>query len=239
MKYLKLSVNVLYQTSPMSTDSPYVTAISSTNGFSLDVILPWHARLYRAVWYRTYPNMYNTMIPVTTCTISNMGNVQFNNAYEGMRVKEDTSTTPETYTYIYAHCCNDIPNTTVYNEPVAGGYLNHVTISFYEVNGNEFGYSGYAGNLILIYCFDDNDPTYDDMLANCSPSSAISVVAADWSLTERGYQSWYIKNDGTLPYLKSWESEYSSYKLYFGDEPIDKLYFRENIAKLYLGDLEL
>lgn len=236
MRYLKLQVRVFYESSPMTTNSPYVTVVDYSQGFTLDVVLPWHARLYRVIWFRSSPSNYGYTIPVTTGAASNMGNVQFSNGYEGMRVKQQTS---GNYYYIYGYCCNDIPNTTVYNEAVTDGYLNRIRIGFYNLDGTAVSYSGYTGYVHLVYCFDDDDPTYDDMLANGSPSSAVSVVAEDWSLTMRKYQPWYVKNDGTLPYLKAWDSLYPPYRLYIGDDPVDTMYFREHLAKVYLGDLEL
>ena len=207
---------------------PYGTVIENSAGFTVDIIIPWHARLYRVVWHQSYP--YTSNIPVTTCTASNTGDVPINNVYGGMRVLESTNH------YVYDYAYNDIPNTTVYNTATTGGYVNRISVKFYQADGTAYSMSGYNGSLGLVYCFDDDDPTYDDMLANCSPSSAISVVSENWSPTTRGYEHWYVDNDGTLPYLQCWDDLYPPFKLYIGDDPVTTMYFREHLAKVYIGD---
>lgn len=235
MKFLKANIVVRYQSSTMTTNSPYVAVVNTDYGFTLDLVLPWHVRLYRAAWTMTYPTSYYAAADMTNISVTNMGDVEFNTIYGGMSYKVSSSS------WRYDCGYNDIPNDTVYNEAVTGGYLNRITISYYLYDGTPIHKSGYDGNIQLIFCFDDDDTTYNDMLTNFSPSSAISAVDADYEFAPRGYNHWYIKNNNTLPYLKAWGNLFPPpFSIYIGDDPVDKVYRGDReITTIYVGNTKI
>lgn len=235
MKFLKAVILVQNQTSPLRTNSPYVTVVNTNYGFTLDLVLPWHVRIYRVAWHMGYPTSYYAAVDMTNISVTNMGDIDFNTIYGGMSYKISSSQ------WVYDWGYNDIPNDTVYNEPVTGGYLNRITVSYSLYDGTPINKSGYEGTIQMIICFDDDDPTYDDMLTNFSPSYEISVVDADYKFTTRGYDHWYIKNNTTLPYLKVWDNLFPPpFNIYIGDDPVDRIYRGDReITDIYVGNTKL
>lgn len=238
MKFLKATFRILKSGNHVGSGSSYVTGINAVNGYTIDIIIPWHARLYRIARYKYHLRTSSaTIIPMVTGSVSNMGDVPINNGYEGMN---ELAYEGEFYEYANTAVCNDFPNTTVYNSATTGGYVNRFRFDFYDFNGTAVNYDT-EDELLLIYCFDDDDPTYDDMLNNFSFSEDIEPVTEDWTPTKRGYQHWWIKNGNTtLPYLKNWQRIYNPYKIYIGDEPVENIYRGSTqINTVYVGNTKL
>lgn len=241
MRFLKCDYTIARVSPGYNCNSQYVTLTSGSAGYTCSVVIPWQVRLYRFIRYQYRP-LTTKQVDWARCTVSGMGNTPINNSYSVMYDKGlgRIDISKSNMGYRNAANYNDIPNTTVYNESVAGGYSNQIQVEYFDSDDTPTQPTvGFSDRISMIFCFEDDDPVYDDMLANYG--TGIEVYTGDTVETTAGVtEHWWIANDGTPPYLNMWKNFYAPYHICVGDDSVTAVYRGDTqIFDIYVGSNKL